>query len=202
MIDISVFDDLHEMTKSLNSIQRKQLPFAISRALNDTIFDARKSVVRRVQSVYDNKKKWYNAGSPTGIKAITSRKTRLFVELHAGAYFAERQEEGGVKRAVSGKYVAIPVKGAVARKFQRSDGITRLKRAQKGVFITTPKGNKTPSVFKRVGKKRKVKRLFSFAPKTTTRSSFRFYETAKKVADRRFTRHFSMRLDQALRTAK
>ena len=43
-MQIDIRSDVKELTKSLNRIQRKQIPFAISRAINTLAFDVRKTL--------------------------------------------------------------------------------------------------------------------------------------------------------------
>ena len=46
--------DLKPLIRSLNNIQKKQIPFAVSRAINDTLFDIQKAQKVQMPKKLDN----------------------------------------------------------------------------------------------------------------------------------------------------
>lgn len=54
MIEISVRSNIKELSKKLSALAYKQLPFATSRAINDTVQDCRKSFADTTRKVFNN----------------------------------------------------------------------------------------------------------------------------------------------------
>ncbi len=195
-MDFRLQSNIKEFTRDLTAIQKQQIPFAASRAINDTAVQAQDEVVSTIPRVFNNLKKWWLKQQPTGIKVKFSNKANLHAAVHTSAYFAKIQEEGGVKQPRRAKNLAVPTE-KVPKRYRTSHGARELMDAQKNVF-RTPKG-----VFKRTGKKRyPIVLLWSFAPSAKVRPRFGFYDTCKAVVMRRFETNFKMRLSQALATAK
>lgn len=194
MVDLIVKDNIAEMTKWLDNIQRKQIPYATSRALNDTAVDAQKAIVDKIPSTFANRKKWWLKQQPTGIKVKFSKKTDLTATVHTSAYFAGIQERGGVKAPKSGRNLAIPT-AQVPKKYRTSHGAKQMLAEKKKVFAT-PKG-----VFRRKSKK-KIEVLWTFSPRASIKPRFKFHATAEATARRNFARNFERWLKQAIATAK
>tara|TARA_B100001179_G_scaffold225397_1_gene205232 strand:+ start:129 stop:731 length:603 start_codon:yes stop_codon:yes gene_type:complete len=194
MVDFIVKDNIKEMTRWLNSVQRKQIPFATSRALNDTAIDGQKSIIAAIPRIFKSRKKWWLKQQPTGIKVKFSNKRDLTATVHTSAYFAEIQEKGGIKTPKRGRNLAIPTND-VPKKYRTSHGAKDMMREKNNVF-STPKG-----VFKRTGKK-KLTLLWSLAPTAKIKARFGFVKILEKVVKRRFKKHFETRLRQAMATAK
>ena len=57
-LHLSIKADIKQVTKMLDNFQKKQLPFATSKALKDTIEDCQKELIKQAQRVFDNKKVW------------------------------------------------------------------------------------------------------------------------------------------------
>lgn len=194
MIELVVEDNITDMLRRLNRLQRQQLPYAISRALNDTAFDARKATITQAERVFDNRKKWWT-NQRTGIFVEKSNKKQggeMRAAVHVRAYFAEIQEEGGIK-IPRGRALAIPTDQA-PKNLHRSDGLRRAKA--KGNVFVNEKG-----AFQRMARRR-IRRIFSFAPRARVPARFGFATTAKKRAEERFSRHLARNLNRALKTAK
>lgn len=196
MVDITVHDNVREFTKNLNIFQRQQIPFATSRALNDTAVKAQDLLVKGVQIRFNNRKRWWIKGNRrTGIRVDFSSKKRLpmVASVYTNAYFAELQEEGGTKAPVSGKVLAIPTAKA-PKSLRRSDGVRRAK--QKSNVFVSKKG-----VFQRMAKK-KLKPLFTWARVATVRPRFKFDITVRTAVNRWFPVFFRKRIQEAIASAK
>lgn len=195
-MEIRLQSNIKEFTRELTAIQKQQVPYATSRAINDTAVNAQDDVIAAIPRVFNNLKKWWLKQQPTGIKVKFSNKANLHAQVHTSAYFAKIQEEGGVKQPRTAKNLAVPT-AKVAKKYRTSHGAREMMDAQKNVF-RTPKG-----VFRRTGKKRyPIQLLWSFTPTAKVKPRFRFYDTCKRAVMRRFETNFKMRLSQALATAK
>ena len=118
------------------------------------------------------------------------------------AYFANIQEDGGVKSPVKGQAIALPVRGNIPKALQKSGGAREaLRRPKAFTGYSSRSGNY--GIWERKGKKRyPIKALFIFKRHTTVPARFGFAKTAKQEAQMRFGRHFEKRLEYAIRTAK
>lgn len=196
MVDISVRDNVKEFTRNLNYFEKTQVPFALSRALNDTAVQAQKDLVKGIQIRFNSRKKWWIKGSRrTGIRVDFSNKNRkpIMASVYTNAYFAELQEKGGTKRPVNGSVLAVPTDRA-PKSLRRSDGIARAK--QKSTVFVSKKG-----VFQRMSKN-KLKPLFTWARVANVTPRFKFNITVTTSVKRWFPIYFRKRLDQAIATAK
>ncbi|MDA9163857.1 hypothetical protein N9N97_03130 [Rickettsiaceae bacterium] len=194
-MQISIESNLKKISKQLDHMQRKQLPFATSRALNKIAVVAQDSIIKSIPHIFKNSKVWWRKNQPTGIKVKFSNKYELVSAVYTRAYFARLQEDGGIKRSRSGKDLAVPASG-VQKKFRRSDA---LRREQGNSRIFKSKSGK--SILRRVGKKQ-VQKLYTLTPQAKVKARFGFNRMAYKVFTRQFDRIFSEQLNYALRSAK
>jgi hypothetical protein len=194
MVEITVQSNIKEFISELNAVQRNQLPFATSRALNDVAVDAQDAVINAIPHIFQNRKKWWLKRQPLGIKVKFSKKHDLKSSIYTKAYFAEIQEKGGLKTPKSSKQLAVPT-DRVSRKYRTSHGAREMLAERQNVFKTN-KG-----IFQRTGKKGAVL-LWSYARSAKIKPRFGFYDICHKVIMRRFEQHFKKRLEQALSTAR
>mgnify|MGYP000033997046 CR=1 FL=1 len=200
-MEIRVDSNIREFTQWLDHVQRDQVPYAASRAINDVAVDAQDSVVKNLQSVFKNLKRWWLKQQPTGIKVKFSNKKNLHSRVFTDVYFAQRQKDGGIKKTKSGKNLAVPLP-AVPRKYRTSSGAKRMMRERSNVFKTTTKSGHE-IIARRKGKKRyPLQVLWILTPTAYVPRRWHIYEVIEKVVKRRFSVHFKKRLDQALATAK
>lgn len=195
-MQISVKSNIKEFTKNLNLFQKSQIPFATSRALNDTAIKGQESTVKKVQITFNNRKKWYNKSNrKTGIRVNFSNKNKLPItaSIYTNAYFLGLHEKGGIKRPVSGSSIAVPTNKA-PNTLRRSDGVSRAK-TRKNVFVSS-KG-----VFQRMAR-RKIKPLFTWARIANIRPQLGFERTNQVSVKRWFPIFFRKRIEQAIKTAK
>jgi len=195
MIDLKIKADIKEVTRHLNRVQRRQLPYAIAVALTKTAQDAQTSIQRAIPHIFNVTKKWWLKTQPTGIKVKPATKVNPTATVYTDAPFADLQEEGGVKRP-KGKVLAVPT--AKVPKSRRKAGGAAVMMKQKKTFAT-----KT-GIYRKKGPKkaRTVEKLFTFTKKAMIRPRFGFKDIAEKVARRRFKAHFLKALERALRTAR
>ena len=123
-MQITITSNIKKIATQLDYMQRKQLPFATSRALNKVAVAAQESIVRSIPHIFNNRKKWWGKNKPTGIKVKFSNKYELVAAVYTKAYFANLQEDGGIKRPSSGGKLAVPASG-IPRKFYRSDALRK-----------------------------------------------------------------------------
>lgn len=193
-MELIIKDNIDKFIRELDRAERRQVPFALSRALNDTAINAQEAIVKAIQIRFNNKKKWWTKSNRrTGVRVNFSSKDKLKSGVYTNAYFARIQEDGGIKTPRSGKNLAIPTEKAQKR-FRKSSGAREaLKQAN---TYATKKG-----IYKKTGKN-KIQKLFSFTPSANIKPKFKFELTARVAVNRKIQRNFRKRLQEALRTAR
>lgn len=225
MIDISVTFDVKKVTRQLNRIERKQIPFATMQALNDTAFQAHKKVKDFIPKVFDNPTPWVRKGveytKATKIKLRANVRMRDFggkgitgetmlsphiygggrkkkrSELRMGAYLMPGKS---AKRNKFGNIPASQISKALSDMGQGMVGIkTGAKKAK--YFFKTIKG--TTAIWERYGRKGSQIRPFLVATKAPRyRKRFPFFKIVKAEVAKRFPINFDKRMRQALATAR
>lgn len=193
-MEISIKDNVKDVVRYLNDVQKKQVPYATSRAMNDALVAAQNDIVAELPRRFTLRKKWWLKQQPTGIKVQFTRKTDLKGAVFTNVYFAEIQEKGGVKTPKSGKNLALPT-DAVPKRYRQSRGAREMVAAKAKVFAT-PKG-----IFRRRSKK-KLEILWSFTRTARIMPRFSFVRIARYSVQRSFPKHFDKWLQKALATAK
>ena len=207
---ISVVAETKKLTKHLNRIQKKQIPFATSKALNDVAFDARsfiqKSLPRKldrptkgiISSVQVEKSKKKNLVAIVGFAGLGFKPTKW---KESPAKIMRRHIEGGTRSA---KSTAIPVpiiKNIKLNKFgnlPRTKIKTLLGKPDK-YFSGKPKG-RDAGVYERIKTKNKrgLKMLVNFE-KTTQYQGGRF--PLRKIVEAAVRSKYRKRFDAALKFA-
>ena len=206
-MQINFRSNYKKLSRSLDETGRRQLPFAFSKTLNQTMKAVGKYTVARTypRSFDVRNKAFFKASMFTGDAVRWSTKTRLKVsardrfdrgnlQLHA---------KGGTKRARSGR-IAITSRFVKAKRGIKGVGKNLRPRA----VVDTPKGfidrrGSRDAIYQRYGRGgSKVRLLYVLQPTARLAKRFRFYEDAtmitRKVMPKLFRRNFS----QAIKTAR
>ena len=207
---ISVVAETKKLTKHLNRIQKKQIPFATSKALNAVAFDARsfiqKSLPRKldrptkgiISSVQVEKSKKKNLVAIVGFAGLGFKSTKW---KESPAKIMRRQIEGGTRSAKS-KAIPVPiVRNIKLNKFgnlPRTKIKTLLAKPDK-YFSGKPKG-RDAGVYERIKTKNKrgLKMLVNYE-KTTQYQGGRF--PLRKIVEAAVRNKYRKRFDAALRNA-
>ena len=206
-MDIDVRTNVKEMTKKLSKIQKKQVPFATSLALNMTGDDVAQSVTGAMKQYLDRPTPFtLNAFMTKGgrFKGIKAKKNKLVATIIPGAAQAEYlkyQIIGGVRNPKA-KKIAIPTSNARLNKYgnipNRKSGLIKKPSKQ---FIATIKG--VTGVWERYGRGGKQIRLIhGFEDNVTYQPRFPMFQIAAKTVNRRFNKNFAKALSIAMQTAK
>lgn len=190
---IKIASDLKKLEKKLTQIERKQLPYAASVALNETIKDVEKGLKRQLKKDIDRP-------TPFTLKAFRikrSTKRNLVAEISIKpiqAKYLGYQIDGGTRRAKRAAPVIIP------------------REKQRNKYGNLPRGKlrrlagRGSLVVKNgfVGQKmaRKIKPIAYLADKATYKKRFKFYERAKKTTRATLPRRLGASIRRALSTAK
>ena len=209
-MQISVVANTKQLTKHLNRIQKKQIPFATSKALNDVAFDARsyvqKSLPRRldrptkgiISSVQVQKSKKKNLVATVGFAGLGFKSTKW---SESPAEIMRRHIKGGT-RTPQGKAIPVPIaRNLKLNKFgnmPRTKIKTLLAKSDK-YFSGQPKG-RDAGVYERIKTKSKrgLKMLVNWE-KTTQYQGGRF--PLRKIVELAVKKKYRMRFDAALNNA-
>jgi hypothetical protein len=205
MIEFDVKSNIKEFNRKLLAFEKKQLPFAASKAINETLKEGRVALVSHLKSKQKKKSAWWN-NKATGINIKYSNKKNLLGVIFTKIWWGKLQEYGGIKTP-KGEHILIPTArtpkyarkaGGHVKLFNdpkilrhRGDPIIKLKSGKEGVF-------------KRRGKKRYPIDMVYSAPKKANidKPILNFKKIMHKVFNRRFRKNFIKNLNHALKTAK
>ena len=216
-MQMSVLADTKQLTKHLNKIQRKQIPFATSKALNDVAFDARsfiqKSLPRRldrptkgiISSVQVEKSKKKNLVARVGFAGLGFKSTKW---SESPAEIMLRQIKGGT-RSPQGKAIPVPiVNNLKLNKFgnmPRTKIKTLLAKSDK-YFSGQPKG-RDAGIYERTKRTKrkpgKLKMLINW--ETTTQyqgGRFPLQKIVELAVKKKYRVRFDAALNNALRSAR
>ena len=211
-MQISVVANTKQLTKHLNRIQKKQIPFATSKALNDVAFDARsyvqKSLPRRldrptkgiISSVQVQKSKKKNLVATVGFAGLGFKSTKW---SESPAEIMRRHIKGGT-RTPQGKAIPVPIaRNLKLNKFgnmPRTKIKTLLSKPDK-YFSGQPKG-RDAGIYERTKRTKqkpgKLRMLISWEPRTQYQGG-RF--PLKKIVELAVKNKYRKRFDAALKYA-
>jgi hypothetical protein len=227
---INIKSNVKRVSRHLTKIQKKQIPFAISQALNDTAFQLTKGGGRRgINSVLGKATnetfamktggKGASRFTRTGFKYDKSNKRDLtawvyFDPASGDGEYLELQVFGGIERPKR-KFLLVPTlaRKSLTDRFgnlnnKTLDGI--LKNKEK-FFQGSPKGIEGQrGIWERYGRTkqfpsgRKIRMIASYEKDTTYKPLFKFAETVDGYTFGRkgFDKHFIKRLEAALNSRR
>ncbi len=183
---------LADFERRLTRLEKKEMPYATAVALTRTVQDAQSSIIQAIPHIFNVTKKWWLKSQPTGVKISPAKKIRLLASVYTKAFFAELQEEGGIKRPHGGKVLAVP--SARVPKSRRKSGGARKTLDMKRTFANSR------GIFRKKGSKKKqvIEKQFTWARSATVPRRFGFRRIAAKVASRRFRQHLDRELSIAV----
>ena len=220
-MQVSVKSDIKKLTKALSTIQRKQIPFATSKALNATAFDARKSV----QTALDVQLDKITPYTKRGVQVEKSTKKNLVAQVGfrsrkfgkgqgsiTQAEYMQRQIAGGT-RLPKGQAIPVPVpKNMKPNKFGNipRGKIDRLLADKDKYFSGVPKGRNSgagiwqrmPANSKRKKQGGKIRMVIAYEPKAQYQPRFRFKSVVEKSVKQNFGIRFNSAMKQALASAR
>lgn len=198
-VELNVSADVRQLDRGLSDAARKQIPFAVARALTATADAARISITRRLPQTFDRPNPFTMRAVSIQPARKTSLTARVFVKDAQAKYLAI-QETGGTQAPSKAAFVIPKAIGRNAYGNLPRGAIQRAK-ARKGVFVGKPVEGKQGGIWQHV-KGGGLKLLAAFVKKTTYRPRFGFQVQAESVARRVFPAAMREALANAMRTAK
>lgn len=209
---IKVKSNSRQFGRFIESVHKKQVPFATSVALNKTAKDVRKKIIDKTFPEAFRLKKKSFPKQVIFIKFSNKRKLIATIGNVRGKAinFLNWHAEGGIKKPKTSTYIAIPSRQLVGRYHAKKIGKHRMplailnstdSRGNKRGFVQNFKGKK--AIFQRKTLKPYPISLFYFLkPIAKIRQTLDFYEDARKVAEKVYDKHFTEAFLKAIRTAK
>lgn len=226
-IQLSIDQDLKRFDRFLNNY-RDQLPFATSKAINDTAInkqgnDVKTALNKGTISAFDKPVKF----TQTAFRVQRSTKRNLIANIYAvdevgkdRARYLRFGVQGGARppKGFERYFSGLPNDGTIARYFMptrqtKRDGkgnITRptlqklSTRVTNGTaFIGTPRNStRPPGLYVREKNNKLLAKFITTSSKPTYTGRFNIETIAEKVIKRRFNEHFSKAMKKAIETRK
>jgi len=208
MLTVNVSSNYKKLSRSLDQVSRKQLPFAFAKTLNQTMKAVEKyTIARTYPRAFDVRNRaFFRAAMFTGsaVKRATKTKLRVSVRDRFDRGNLQLHATGGTKRARSGR-IAIPSRYVGSRRLKSG----RVKDALlPRAVVNTPKGfidrdGPRDAIYQRYGRGGKqVRLLYVLHRSAKIPKRFRFNEDAERITRSVSPKLFRRNFSQAIRTAR
>jgi hypothetical protein len=158
MLSMSYTDNVDQIIANLTRLEKEQVPFALSKAINRVTFEARDEVLAKMDrrfTIRENSLKAKGGGRRAlFVNASNKKQSSIRAEIGTPFWFMEDQEEGGSRTGKSGHGAWLPGLGARTRKSKEGKVASRFKKAKVRKMIAStgayPKGRrskKNPKAF-------------------------------------------------------
>lgn len=219
MLFIDVRSDIDKVVKMLDGFESDQLPFATSKALNTTAFEAMAEVIEEMPTRFTLRRNWILKG----VRVLQSSKTNLRTIIYDRDKFMAKQETGGIQVNLNGKkYLAVPMPDLKRTGGGNKDnadllknlGNFRTKSDPTGNIILIPardgriylavrdakqtKGGRGGNTLAQTG----LRFVWELRPSTEYKERFGFGETVGMVFEKRFATNFAKAIVEAMETRK
>ena len=195
---VSVKSNIDEVTKWTTNVQKKQIPFATSNAINKTLFQLRKEMMKQTVKKLDRPTPFTQKGFLVQTAKKTKLKGMLFIKQQVEDYL-QYQIDGGIRS--TGKNIPIPYKpNARLNKYGNIIGKRTGLIKKNTQFFGTVKG--IDGVWERQKKDNRLKLIIGFTKTAAYEPKFPFYVIADKFVAANFDKNFAEKFAQALRSAK
>tara|TARA_R110001583_G_scaffold189552_3_gene352740 strand:+ start:110 stop:922 length:813 start_codon:yes stop_codon:yes gene_type:complete len=229
MLDMVYSDDIDSVIKKLTDLEKKQVPFAMSKAINRVAFEARAGVLARMDDRFTIRERSLKAtgGGKKPLFVETSNKKQSVIQAVIGTplWFLEDQEAGGERRKTSAWLPASGARagrrdsGRISKKFNRVDvrkevekkAPSRRRRSKRNPvpyapqipFIATMKSGKRGVFIRRSKKKRTpISLLYTVNDSVKIAPRWKFGETVQHLSDKRLRAYFLAELEAAMASSK
>ena len=207
MLSVNVSSNYKKLSRSLDQVGRKQLPFAFAKTLNQTMKAVAKyTVARTYPRAFDVRNRaFFRAAMFTGsaVKRATKTKLRVSARNQFDRGNLQLHANGGTKRARSGR-MAIPSRYTNATWGAR--GVRKGLRPR--AVVDTPKGfidrdGPRDAIYQRYGRGGKqVRLLYVLHRGARIPKRFRFYEDAERITRAVSPKLFARNFAHAVKTAR
>nr|BAR29131.1 unnamed protein product [uncultured Mediterranean phage uvMED]BAR29226.1 unnamed protein product [uncultured Mediterranean phage uvMED] len=193
---VNVKSNIKEITKWTTNAQKKQIPFATANAINQTLFQTRKVMMKQTEQKLNNP-------TPFTVKSFLvdkAKKTKLSGMLfirEAAEKYLKFQILGGTRS--SGKKFSIPTSNAKLNRYGNIVGKRTGLIKKQSQFLQTING--VTGVWERQSDN-KLKLIIALKNSANYKPKLPFYTIAQKYAVSKFNKNLINALNKAFKTAK
>lgn len=212
-MSVTIRIDTSKVAQNLDALAAKQIPFALSLAINRLGEQGQQAERQRFAQVFTERRKDFLERE--GVKrlgpAATKNNPSVTFGPSARADFLFKFEQGGQRPTRSGS-IMIPVdakrnKKDIVNAANRPRALiaNKTSKGAGGVFLlTTQRGKLAPGLYQRTGRGGRggVKLLFAREQKAIIPPSLHFVQTFSTIAKNQWATTFDAALKQAIATAK
>ena len=197
-MNINLTTNASKVQKAIQGFS-KQMPFAMSQALNSTAFDIRRQIVDRTYPQSFNVKNKRFANAMFRVEKASKRKLSAAVFDRLGKDYMAMQAEGGTKLP-RGRNIAIPGR---ANQRTATGKIPRARQPRQIIasgkaYKTTLRGGQQAIVQPQGrGKVKRLKVMYVLEQTARIPKRFPFYEDAQTAAQRNFNKRFNAEFKRA-----
>lgn len=181
-MQLGIKNNLKEVTRGLNDVSRRQIPFATAMAINEVLGDIKKNSDKRLRRVIDRP-------TPFTMKAYAIRRankrtlTGMVFAKRIQAQYLQWLEDGG-NRGPKRRAIPVPVKHRLNKYGNVSRGGIGRTIAKPATFSGAPTGRPgAAGIYQRMGKGGgKLKLLISFADRASYKPRLGFKTGARRTA--------------------
>lgn len=202
---INLTTDLDAAMRNVDRFFWKQIPFALSGAMNSTMFDVRKKIVTETYpKAFDAKNKRFANVLWRITKKASKRDLHTVMSQVLDRDYIVDHITGGVKTP-RGRTIAIPaqpnkVRGASGRVLKRNKPLVIEQR--KNHFLVKSKAGAKKFILKRDGKTKQTEVVYRFTNQAKIDKKFRFYEDAMDTTYLVFSGHMNKTMNRAIATSR
>lgn len=193
----SISSDLRQLEKDLSDIEKKQIPFAASRAINETAEIVKEELIEQLDKDLDRPTPFTKRGFY--IRRSSKRDLTAIVGIKdIQAEYLGLQIEGGREKP-KGFALITPVNIRLNKYGNLTKGKVKELLEKPGVFSGTVGG--VGGIWQK-NKRGQLKLLIKYKKEQQYKKRYQFYETAEATAGKHVLKRLRLSLDYALRTAK
>lgn len=204
---ISVKDDLDQLKRNLTRLERDQVPFAASLALNNLATDIANALTAQMDRYLDKPtpftQKAYQSRQGT-FRGKRANKKNLVAIIEAGKIqgeYLKYQIVGGIRKPKQ-TAILVPTRKAPLNQY---GNLTKGRRknmiaGEKGFFSAGKREDKTPGIYKRIRKS--IEPMAFYVDQASYEPIYPIDKIANGVARNRFARRFREALERAVKTAR
>ena len=151
--------NLKELTKKLNALDIKQIPFAVARSLTQTAQEIQTQLIEEeLQEAFTIRKPWPQKQSKFGIKISYATPKNLLAQVFTRAPWLPVHQTGGVQKPQTSSRLAIPtpnIRKDVRKIIPKGQRPLAFKGNPRRTFFMTSRKKQDRLLFQRVGRRKR-----------------------------------------------